>query len=85
MEDLHLGSSSKQKKSGKLFLDVATSETETRKFVISIDSSVLLKKYASFFSEVHGKKVTEDNVLDALISKLREDKDFLKWKQKESN
>ena len=73
----------KVKKQNKPFIDVRVFEPVTKKIVISSDSSELLLDYVSFLSSDKEKKITEDSVLDALILKLKEDKEFLKWRKLE--
>lgn len=67
----------------KPFLDVKVYEPVSKKITILRDSEITLKLYAKYKNEISGlKTISEDSILDALISTLEKDLQFLEWKEK---
>jgi hypothetical protein len=77
----------KEKRSGavskksKPFLDIQVYEPTKKSFVIIKESETILKLYTQFKNETSGLKcITEDSIIDALISTLKNDNQFIIWK-----
>ena len=77
----------KQRKQ-KSFLDVKLYEPITKKFTISKEAENLLSAYIAFLNSQNDsnvKKFNEDSVIEALLMKLNDDKNFSKWKQSQKS
>ena len=63
----------------KSFINVKMFEPVSKKFTISSESDSLLTNYAQFLSASSGRKYNTDSIIEALIEKLHEDKNFTAW------
>lgn len=66
-------------KANKSFINVKMFEPVNKKFTISRESDSLLMDYVQYLSASSGRKYNEDSVVEALIEKLNEDKNFKAW------
>ncbi len=83
---------SKEKRAGaeskkvKPFLDIKVYEPVTKKITLMKESDSTLKLYAQYKNETSGlKSISEDSVIDALITTLNKDQQFLEWKLKNNS
>ena len=63
----------------KSFINVKMFEPVSKKFTISREADSLLIDYVQYLSASSGRKYNEDSIVEALIEKLHEDKNFKAW------